>query len=383
MTYDLRRRPSPTSSTAPLRADPGRPLVTFYDDATGERTELSVTTYANWVAKTASLLVEELDLERGDRCRLDLPTHWLGPVFLGAAWTAGLVVDRGRRRRRSWSAGPDGLARLGAARREHAGAGLRAAPDGACASPSRCPPGVHDVGVEVWSQPDAFAAYDPPGAGRPRRRDRGRAAVPGGPVAGGRRRESPHRRRPPPHARRTRLPLPVSPPSPSRSSRGGSVVLVARADPARARRRPTTRSGPRPGPDPVGAGTHGCSADQVVVPIPSPSSRREPMPLAVAVQRVEPSGPLLAGEQVRVAGQPEVADAHQPVVAAQRRSPATADRSARRGRCPGRARAVSPERNRLSGAPSPSQRPTPPAGRRRSRCRRRSGRGGPPSPSPG
>ena len=36
-----------------LAADPGRPLVTFYDDATGERVELSVATFANWVAKTA------------------------------------------------------------------------------------------------------------------------------------------------------------------------------------------------------------------------------------------------------------------------------------------------------------------------------------------
>src|SRR4029077_13718177 len=24
------------------------------------------------------------------------------------------------------------------------------------------PPGVHDVGVDVWSQPDAFAPWDPP-----------------------------------------------------------------------------------------------------------------------------------------------------------------------------------------------------------------------------
>ena len=35
-----------------LRADPGRPLITFYDDATGERVELSVATFGNWVAKT-------------------------------------------------------------------------------------------------------------------------------------------------------------------------------------------------------------------------------------------------------------------------------------------------------------------------------------------
>ena len=79
---------------AERRRDAGRPLVTFYDDATGERVELSVATYANWVAKAASLLVEEHDLERGDTLRVDLPLHWLDPVFLGAAWTAGLVVVR-------------------------------------------------------------------------------------------------------------------------------------------------------------------------------------------------------------------------------------------------------------------------------------------------
>ncbi|MCG8153839.1 TIGR03089 family protein, partial [Pimelobacter simplex] len=32
-----------------LRQDPGKPLVTFYDHATGERVELSTTTWANWV----------------------------------------------------------------------------------------------------------------------------------------------------------------------------------------------------------------------------------------------------------------------------------------------------------------------------------------------
>src|SRR3546814_13660057 len=42
-----------------LAADPGQPLVTFYDDTSGERTELSVKTYANWVSKTANLYVDE------------------------------------------------------------------------------------------------------------------------------------------------------------------------------------------------------------------------------------------------------------------------------------------------------------------------------------
>ena len=78
-----------------LRREPGRPLVTFYDHASGERAELSVTTYANWVAKAASLLVEEADLERGMRLRVDLPPHWLGTVFVGAGLTVGAVIDDG------------------------------------------------------------------------------------------------------------------------------------------------------------------------------------------------------------------------------------------------------------------------------------------------
>lgn len=69
-----------------------RPLVTAYDDATGERTELSVATYANWVAKTANLLVDELMLDPGETLLIELPTHWLTTVFLGGAWAAGLAV---------------------------------------------------------------------------------------------------------------------------------------------------------------------------------------------------------------------------------------------------------------------------------------------------
>ena len=77
---------------AQLRRDPGRPLLTFYDHATDERVELSVTTYANWVAKASGLLTDVADLERGMSLRIDLPPHWLSPVFLGAAWNVGLRV---------------------------------------------------------------------------------------------------------------------------------------------------------------------------------------------------------------------------------------------------------------------------------------------------
>ena len=145
-----------------VRADAGRPLITFYDDATGERVELSRVTYANWVAKTASLLVEEHDLERGQTLHLDLPAHWLGPVFLGAAWTIGLVVG-GPDHADAVVCGPAGLATWAAARRRPAGPRVLPACRWAFGSPTPLPAGVHDVGVDVWSQPDAFTAWDPPG----------------------------------------------------------------------------------------------------------------------------------------------------------------------------------------------------------------------------
>jgi uncharacterized protein (TIGR03089 family) len=145
---------------AQLRHEPGRPLLTWYDERSGERVELSVTTYANWVAKTASLLVDEHGLERGDALLLDLPAHWLGPVFLGAAWTAGLAVTF----EPAMSAvvcGPDGLAAWAPVADDVPVLACSLLPMGVrFAEP--LPPGVHDVGVEVWGQPDAFIPYDPP-----------------------------------------------------------------------------------------------------------------------------------------------------------------------------------------------------------------------------
>ncbi|SEF97788.1 TIGR03089 family protein [Thermomonospora echinospora] len=76
-----------------LAEDPSRPLVTFYDDATGERVELSGRTFANWVAKTANLLVDGLGAQPGDRAVLVLPPHWQTAVWLMACWSAGLVAE--------------------------------------------------------------------------------------------------------------------------------------------------------------------------------------------------------------------------------------------------------------------------------------------------
>ena len=214
---DLRRAPRQASCAATRGARCSRGTTS----GTGERVELSVATYANWVAKVASLLVEEHDLERGDVLLVDLPSHWLGPVFLGAAWTAGLAVAFpssdvapnavvcGPASLATWAPRADDLPVLACSLLPM---GVRFA--------EPLPPGVHDVGVEVWGQPDAFTPYDPPGGSD--------VALVDGPVTQdelfgepGRRRELTRTR---PAAtgscrRRTRLPHQVSPPFRGRSCR--------------------------------------------------------------------------------------------------------------------------------------------------------------------
>lgn len=75
-----------------LTADPARPFITFYDDGTGERTELSVRTFDNWVSKTANLLQDELSASLGSTLAVALPTHWQAAVWLQAGWQLGMQV---------------------------------------------------------------------------------------------------------------------------------------------------------------------------------------------------------------------------------------------------------------------------------------------------
>ena len=151
-----------------MRRSPGEPLVTFYDQESGERVELSVVTYANWVAKAAGLLADEHGLERGQTLRIDLPTHWMGPVFLGAAWTLGLTVlledpagpDSGETPD-AVVCGPDSVERWAALSADVPVLACSLLPLGVRFR-DPLPEGVHDVGVEVWGQPDAFSPWDPP-----------------------------------------------------------------------------------------------------------------------------------------------------------------------------------------------------------------------------
>jgi uncharacterized protein (TIGR03089 family) len=70
-----------------------RVLVTFCDDATGERTELDAAALGGLVARTASLLRDGCGLRAGDRVAVLLPTHWQTAAVLLGAWSIGLAVS--------------------------------------------------------------------------------------------------------------------------------------------------------------------------------------------------------------------------------------------------------------------------------------------------
>jgi len=78
-----------------VRADPGRPRITWYDG--DERVELSGHVLDNWVSKTTNLLVEELDVGPGSIVLVDLPGHWRAIVWWLAVLRSGacLTVSAG------------------------------------------------------------------------------------------------------------------------------------------------------------------------------------------------------------------------------------------------------------------------------------------------
>lgn len=76
-----------------LARDRMGPRITYYDDASGERIELSTVTLANWAAKTANLLRDELGAGPGSRVAVLLPAHWqTAAVLLGVWWIGAEVV---------------------------------------------------------------------------------------------------------------------------------------------------------------------------------------------------------------------------------------------------------------------------------------------------
>lgn len=138
---------------AAMRSAPGRPFVTMYDEATGERVELSVATFDNWVCKLANLFRAEWDIEPGERLSISLPAHWQSMAVSMAAWACGLTVTLAPEDRAAVSVvGPQAL--------------RGPSPSGvvlACALrplgrpfTTPLPPGWLDFAVEVPAQPDAL-----------------------------------------------------------------------------------------------------------------------------------------------------------------------------------------------------------------------------------
>jgi uncharacterized protein (TIGR03089 family) len=146
-----------------LRADPVGPRITYYDDATGERIELSAVTLANWAAKTGNLLRDELGTGPGARVAILLPAHWQTAAVLFGVWWIGAEAVLG-------TAGPADFALCTADRLDEADSAVepggevavlsldpfgRPAPD--------LPIGVTDYATAVRVHGDQIAAERHPG----------------------------------------------------------------------------------------------------------------------------------------------------------------------------------------------------------------------------
>ena len=146
-----------------LRRDPGRPLLTFYDDAAGERIELSVATFDNWVSKVANLLDSELELGPGDLFGIELPPHWQVPVLVMGGWAAGLAVSTTDGPVQLRVVGPSALASDDVHDADRVLACSLRPLGGRFAE--GLPSGWLDFAVEVPPQPDALLVAQPPASG--------------------------------------------------------------------------------------------------------------------------------------------------------------------------------------------------------------------------
>src|SRR6516162_122085 len=146
-----------------LRADPVGPRITYYDDATGERIELSGVTLANWAAKTGNLLRDEMGAGPASRVALLLPAHWQTAAVLFGVWWIGAEAVLG-------AAGPADLALCTAERLDEADSSLEPGGEVAVLSldpfgrpASDLPIGVTDYATAVRVHADQIVPERRPG----------------------------------------------------------------------------------------------------------------------------------------------------------------------------------------------------------------------------
>lgn len=68
-------------------------LLTYYDDATGERTGLTAAELGSWTAAVSALLTDGLGLGPGSRAAVLVPPHWQTAAVLLGTWAAGVEVS--------------------------------------------------------------------------------------------------------------------------------------------------------------------------------------------------------------------------------------------------------------------------------------------------
>ena len=160
---------TPTSVRAALgtllAGDAAQPLISYLG-ADGARTELSVRTFENNVAKAANLLRDDADVGAESQVALLLPPHWQLSVWLGACAMTGCTA---------WLDGDPAdptvdVAVLGPATLDSARAPLTLAsslhPFGLPFT-TPLPPDVLDASLEVRVHGDRFTPYDDVTGGSP------------------------------------------------------------------------------------------------------------------------------------------------------------------------------------------------------------------------
>jgi uncharacterized protein (TIGR03089 family) len=145
--------------------DPASPFITFYDDTSGERVELSRISFDNWVAKTANLIQDVMGAVPGEVIAILLPVHWQALVWLAACWETRLVAAPGLDPAKADHAvgGPDHLADVGRSPGERIALPLR--PLGGRFGEhgmDPLPAGVLDYATEVQGQGDRFTSLSGP-----------------------------------------------------------------------------------------------------------------------------------------------------------------------------------------------------------------------------
>lgn len=138
-----------------IRTNGPDPLITYYDTTTGERTELSAISFANWVNKTANLLSDELDVGEEDVVALPLaqsaPGHWVTLVWHAAIWAVGATASPRSQSPQLTVVGPDQITSAETGQSDAVACSLHPLGLG---FPDPLPDGVMDYALEVRGQPD-------------------------------------------------------------------------------------------------------------------------------------------------------------------------------------------------------------------------------------